>query len=95
MKKCPNNFPLYDMFGNVSEWVNDRYEPYEPKTEVDPVGTEDGESRVRRGPSVSNFRKSIRASKRDHSSEDLRPLAMVSDAYGLGHADEFLALEIL
>jgi formylglycine-generating enzyme required for sulfatase activity len=50
----PNPLGFYDLAGNVSEWVNDRYLSYVPSTAVtDPVGPEDGKSHTIRG---SNWR---------------------------------------
>jgi formylglycine-generating enzyme len=47
----PNGYGLYDMAGNVMEWVEDRYDRnyYENSPLVDPKGGSVGESRVNKG----------------------------------------------
>ena len=44
----PNDWGLYDMFGNLYEWCWDWYAPLE-RAETDPLGPETGEVRVIRG----------------------------------------------
>jgi formylglycine-generating enzyme required for sulfatase activity len=52
----PNELDIYDMSGNVWEWVSDWYDPayYESSQDLDPIGPPHGEERVLRGGSWSS-----------------------------------------
>ena len=47
--KEPNELGLYDMSGNVGEWVNDWFGLYEARSQTDPSGPRSGSLRVQRG----------------------------------------------
>lgn len=49
----PNDFELFDMLGNVAEWVHDWYADYPDFAVSDPYGPADGEHRVIRGGSYA------------------------------------------
>ncbi len=74
-QKKPNAFGLYDMHGNVYEWVEDCYARYEPdKKDAQPVKTDassDAEKtcsyRVIRGGSWSNVPRILRSAYRDRN----------------------------
>jgi len=51
--KLPNQWGLYDMHGNVSEWCWDRFGAYTPSGVVDPTGSDDDSRRIHRGGSFN------------------------------------------
>ncbi len=63
-RKRANAFGLYDMLGNVDEWVNDWLEEYDYSPSRDPSGPTSGELRVLRGGSWGFYSGSVRVSGR-------------------------------
>ena len=62
--KLPNAWGLYDVSGNVWEWVWDWYWKFEKGSERNPRGPSSGEYRVLRGGSWSNIARNLRATDR-------------------------------
>ncbi len=60
----PNKWGLYNMHGNVSEWVWDFYGAYGTEDQTDPSGAESGSRRVYRGGGWNDFAKNMRSAYR-------------------------------
>ena len=63
--KKPNSLHLFDMLGNVWEWVSDWYDGYQERLAVDPPGPPNGTYRVLRGGSWNFNPGFVRASCRN------------------------------
>lgn len=66
----PNKWGLYNMHGNVGEWVWDYYGDYETGEQTDPAGAESGTLRVYRGGGWNDFAKNMRSAYRATLAED-------------------------
>lgn len=60
----PNRWGLYDMHGNVSEWVWDYYDNYKVTEQTNPTGPSVGTRRVYRGGGWNDFAKNLRSAYR-------------------------------
>ena len=63
--KKPNELGLYDMNGNIEEWINDWYSLYTADPVTNPTGPETGMSRVHRGGRWNASYKVCRITRRD------------------------------
>ncbi len=63
-RKRPNPLGLYDMSGNVWEWVWDRYGVWTSSTVVDPLGADEGDLRVGKGGAWNTWGDMVRVAAR-------------------------------
>jgi len=63
-QRSPNAWGLYDMHGNLCEWCNDWYGPYEAGEQTDPRGRSDGDFRVFRDGPHSMLSRLVRSANR-------------------------------
>ena len=66
----PNSWGLYNMHGNVGEWVWDYYGDYNTSGQTDPTGAETGTLRVYRGGGWNDFAKNMRSAYRAAFDQD-------------------------
>ena len=63
-QRWPNAWGLYDMYGNIWEWVQDWYGPYPLEAITDPQGPRSGSLRVLRGGSWLSLPETCRSAYR-------------------------------
>ena len=62
--RLSNTWGVYDMHGNVAEWVYDWHDDYSSEPQVDPAGPDTGERRVVRGGGFGSTFERVRSAAR-------------------------------
>ena len=70
--KLSNRWGLYDMHGNVAEWVQDWHGVYNSSRQVDPQGASSGSLRVLRSANFYAYAQDMRSAARGGNSPDTR-----------------------
>ncbi|MCP4699463.1 MAG: SUMF1/EgtB/PvdO family nonheme iron enzyme, partial [Gammaproteobacteria bacterium] len=71
-EKKANAFGLYDMYGNVGEWVEDWFGDYSGEAQANPTGPETGSNRVIRSGSWVNTARNCRSALRNRFDPGVR-----------------------
>jgi formylglycine-generating enzyme required for sulfatase activity len=71
-QKLPNPWGIYDMHGNVWEWVHDFYGDYPEEPQIDPKGPESSDNHVFRGGSFYYLSRFARSAYRGYNTPNHR-----------------------
>ena len=88
----PNDYDLYNMAGNVSEWVMSSYDPnsYEYNSTINPnVDDEENERKVVRGGSWKDVAYFLQVSSRDYEYAD-----SARSYIGFGTVQDYMGVEV-